>query len=357
MAEDWVKKFLKEGVISEDQLAEADQIARRKGISPGDALVKLGYLDASDVASAQASQYGSQMVDLSDMEIPPAALELVAESLARENSIIPIAVNDGRVTVAFHDPTRLDIEEKLRFILAKEIDIVVAPKDQIEAAINRSYGQNQTESVDSMLAEFTETQIDFSATEVKQATAESVAEEDENSPVVKLCNLIISEAVKMRASDIHVEPFEDRVRIRYRIDGKLIERDKAPRRLLAAMTSRFKIMDRRTVASRRRSTARTTTFASASCRRTTGRASAYGFSIAITSRSVSAISGSAKRTIGPSRTSFAVRTGFFSSPARPVPEKRRRSTRRLANSIGPTRKLSRQRTPLSTTCQGSTSAK
>ncbi|QDT37529.1 GspE/PulE family protein [Stratiformator vulcanicus] len=252
MAEDWVRKFLKEGVISEDQLAEADQVAKRKGISAGDALVQLGYLEPSDVASAQASQYGGQMVDLSDMEIPPAALELVAESLAREHTIIPIAVDGSSVSIAFHDPSRLDIEEKLRFILAKEIDIVVAPKDQIEAAINRSYGQNQTESVDSMLAEFTETQIDFSATEVKQATADSIEEDDENAPVVKLVNLIISEAVKMRASDIHIEPFEDRVRIRYRIDGKLIERDKAPRRLLPAITSRVKIMARIDIAEKRR---------------------------------------------------------------------------------------------------------
>ncbi|QDT63764.1 GspE/PulE family protein [Calycomorphotria hydatis] len=252
MAADWIQDFLNEGLISKDQLEEAQQVAAAKHISVGDALVQLDYVDASRVSAAQASEFGSDMVDLAEMEIPPSVIELVAESMARENTIIPIKATSDRITIAFHDPSRLDVEEKLRFILAKDIEIVVAPKDQIQAAIDRCYGQNQTESVDSMLAEFTETQIDFTATEVAQATAEMEEDEDENAPVVKLVNLIISEAVKMRASDIHIEPFEDRIRIRYRIDGKLVERDQAPRRLLPALTSRIKIMAKIDIAEKRR---------------------------------------------------------------------------------------------------------
>ncbi len=124
-------------------------------------------------------------------------------------------MEDGAVVVAFHDPMALDVLDKLRFILAKDVKIVVAPKDQIQSAIDRHYGQDTGQSVDSMIQEFTETQIDFTATE----SAANVEEEDDSAPVVRLVNLIITEAVKMRASDIHIEPFEDRVRIRYRIDG------------------------------------------------------------------------------------------------------------------------------------------
>ena len=143
----------------------------------------------------------------------------------------------------------LEVLDKLTFILNREIRIAIASKEAIQTAINRHYGQSETESVDSMLQEFTETAIDFTETEM-QAAAD--AEEDENAPVIKLCNLIISEAVNMRASDIHIEPFEDRVRIRYRIDGQLVERDSPPRRLLGAIVSRIKIMGSIDISEKRR---------------------------------------------------------------------------------------------------------
>lgn len=249
MARDWLQSFIDRGLISEDQLEEARAIARRKGMTPADALVQLGYLDASDVTAAQSSQFGEQFVELEGMEIPQGVIDLVSQSIARENTIIPIKVEDGAVVVAFHDPMALDVLDKLRFILNRDVKIVVAPKDKIQSAIDRHYGQDGAgQSVDSMIQEFTETQIDFTATE-----ATTTPEEDEeNAPVVRLVNLIITEAVKMRASDIHIEPFEDRVRIRYRIDGQLMERDKAPRRLLGSMVSRIKIMASMDISERRR---------------------------------------------------------------------------------------------------------
>src|SRR5205085_1914465 len=111
------------------------------------------------------------------------------------------------------------------------------------------YGQTETESVDSMLQEFTDTAIDF--TETEQTTAAAAGDESD-APVVKLVNLIIGEAINLRASDIHIEPFGDRVRVRYRIDGVLVERDSPPRRLLAPLLSRIKIMSSIDIAERRR---------------------------------------------------------------------------------------------------------
>ncbi|MGC1275682.1 MAG: ATPase, T2SS/T4P/T4SS family [Planctomycetaceae bacterium] len=248
MAHDWLQSFIDRGLISDDQLEEARVAGRRMGISPGEALVKLGYVEPSDVADAQASQFGQQFISLEGIEIPQSVIELVSEAMARENTIIPTRVEDGSVVVAFHDPMALDVLDKLRFILAKDVKIVVAPKEQIQAAIDRHYGQSETQSVDSMIQEFTETQIDFTATEATN----SADEEDDNAPVIRLVNLILTEAVKMRASDIHVEPFEDRVRIRYRIDGQLMERDAAPRRLLGSMVSRIKIMASMDISERRR---------------------------------------------------------------------------------------------------------
>src|SRR5262249_22089363 len=147
------------------------------------------------------------------------------------------------------DPSDFETLQKLQFILQKDLAPVLAPREQIVEAINRHYGQTETESVDSMLQEFTDTAIDFTETEQTQA---GMDEKENEAPVVKLCNLIIQEAVGLRASDIHIEPFSDRIRIRYRIDGCLVERDSAPRRLLAPLLSRYKIMARMDIAEKRR---------------------------------------------------------------------------------------------------------
>lgn len=239
MAGDWIQKLVKDGVISKEQLAEAKDLANKLGIRVEDALQKLEYLSASDVGQAQAKQFGYEFVDVSTIQIPAAVIQMVPESVARENLVCPLSLgDDGSLTVAMHDPEKYEVLDKLRFIINKDIKVVVAPKDVIQQAINRHYGQSETESVDSMIAEFTETAIDFTETEL---TAAGVLDDD-NAPVVKLVNLMLTEAVNMRASDIHVEPYEDKVRIRYRIDGELVERDSPPRRLHAAIISRIKVM-------------------------------------------------------------------------------------------------------------------
>ncbi len=250
MAQDWLRSLIDKGLIGEDQLREAEGLARKKNKSVADTLIALGYVDAADINSAQQSSFGQDFLSLEGMQIPPDVIGLVSEAMARENTVIPIKVEDGSVHVAFHDPMALDVLDKLRFILNRDVKIVVAPKDQIAAAIDRHYGQGGGgKSVDTMITEFTETQIDF--TQLDAATA-SAPEEDETAPVVKLVNMIITEAVKMRASDIHIEPFEDRVRIRYRVDGSLIVRDNAPRRLLGPIISRIKIMATMDISERRR---------------------------------------------------------------------------------------------------------
>lgn len=250
MAEDWVERLIKNGVIGEEQLAEARDLAASMGVSLEKSLVTLGYVDEKDIGQAQATQMGVDYLDLSTMQIPPSVVEMVMESVARENIVMPIGLDEsGALQVAMHDPSNFEVLDKLRFIINREIRPVVAAKETILATINRHYGQSETESVDSLIQEFTETQIDFTETEV---AAKGISAEDENAPIIKLCNLIISEAVSMRGSDIHIEPFEDRVRIRYRIDGSLLERDSPPRRLLGAIVSRFKIMGNIDISEKRR---------------------------------------------------------------------------------------------------------
>jgi type IV pilus assembly protein PilB len=149
------------------------------------------------------------------------------------------------------DPLDFETRDKLQFILNKNIEIALSPREMIQEAINRHYGQIDGESADSMLQEFTDTAIDFTET-TEDAAATEEAVDESSAPIVKLVQLIITEAVQLRASDIHVEPFEDRVRIRYRIDGVLVERDSPPKRLLGALLSRIKILSKMDIAERRR---------------------------------------------------------------------------------------------------------
>ncbi len=247
---DWLQQLVDDGVISQDQREEAEDTANSLGITVEDALVRLGHVEESVVARLKAAQYGFEFINLDETEIPSSVIQLVTESVARENAVIPIAFDDDQLKVAVVDPMNFEVMEKLRFLLNRDVKPVMAPKDSILSAINRHYGQTETESVDSMLMEFTETAIDFTETDLKEA--QSAAADEESAPIVKLVNLIITEAVNMRASDIHIEPFSDRVRIRYRIDGVLVERDSPPKRLLSAMISRLKVMGSIDIAEKRR---------------------------------------------------------------------------------------------------------
>lgn len=246
---DFTDVLIKRKLVSADQLSEADNLASGTGIKMQDALVKLGYVNANEVLSAIGEFSGLESIDLTNVEIPKAVIELVPESVARENLVLPLALEGNTLKIITSDPNNFETLQKLQFILNKDITPVLAVQEQIQEAINRNYGQTETESVDSMLTEFTDTAIEFTQTESSAALA---AADESDAPVVKLCNLIIAEAVNLRASDIHVEPFNDRVRIRYRIDGILIERDSPPRRLLSPMLSRFKIMGNIDISEKRR---------------------------------------------------------------------------------------------------------
>ncbi|MEZ6132066.1 MAG: GspE/PulE family protein [Planctomycetaceae bacterium] len=246
---DWLERFVQDGTIGPDQLEESRQMAANLGITVEDALVRLGYISGGDLGKAQAAEFNYEYVELEGLQIPNSVIELVTESIARENVVIPTAVQGDAVVIAMHNPNNIEVLDKLRFVLNREVKVVMAPMESITGAINRHYGQTETESVDTMISEFTETQIEYSETEARAALK---GDEDDSAPIIRLANLIISEAMQMRASDIHIEPFEDRIRIRYRIDGSLIERDSPPKRFLSALLSRFKIMASMDISEKRR---------------------------------------------------------------------------------------------------------
>ncbi len=248
---DFTELLIRQGTVSREQLREAEQLSRDQDMPIADALVKLDYATGAEVAKALAEFNGLEYVDLSEVRIPEEVVELVPESVARENVILPLAEEEDALKVIVTDPFDIETVEKLRFILNRRVVTAIAPREAILEAINRYYGQIEGESADSMLQEFTDTAIDFTATE-EDTSSETESVDESSAPIVRLVQLMIQEAVQLRASDIHIEPFEDRIRIRYRIDGVLIERDSPPRRLLGAILSRIKILSRLDIAERRR---------------------------------------------------------------------------------------------------------
>ncbi len=252
--QDFTDLLLKNGIISLDQLTEAENVSKTTGSTVGDVLVQMEYATPEEVAEAMAKHHKIPYVDLRSTQISDNVIELVPESVARENTIIPYSEEDGALRILIADPFDLETIEKLRFILNVKIETALAPKGAIVGAINRYYGQVEGESADSMLQEFTDTAIDFTETEGDGDTDQGDDADDNSAPVIRLVNLMIQEAVQVRASDIHVEPFEDRVRIRYRIDGVCVERESAPRRMLSAIIARIKILSKIDISEKRRPT-------------------------------------------------------------------------------------------------------
>ena len=243
----------KKGLLSLNQVQEAQELAQKTNVKLAQAIKDLGYVTSDQIAEAIAEEHGKRYVDLKDVAIRPAVVELISESIARENCVLPYEEEGDALVVVVSDPDDVEVFEKLRFILQRPIEAVVSSREAIQDAINRHYGQNVGESADSMIQEMTDTAINFTVVEGEGTDPDQAGSSTESdAPIVRLCDQIIAEAVQLRASDIHIEPFEDRVRIRYRIDGKLVEREALPKRFQGALISRFKILAKLDIAERRR---------------------------------------------------------------------------------------------------------
>ncbi len=242
----------KNGVASVAQIKEAQEMATKTGRKITDILIHLGYATSEDIARALAEEYNKEYIDLTDVMIRPAVVEQIAESLARENTIMPYEEDGDVLRVVISDPNDFETINNIRFYVNRPIEIVLSTREGINEAINRHYSQVIGQSTDSMMQEMTDTAIDFTSIESDAAVAEGGGDGEGEGPIVRLVSHVISEAVQLRASDIHVEPFEDRVRIRYRIDGMLVERDQIPKRLQQSLVSRIKILSRLDIAERRR---------------------------------------------------------------------------------------------------------
>jgi type IV pilus assembly protein PilB len=234
------------GICTPEQIQAAlrQQMSGENPKKLGEILVEKGVCATEDVTMALAEQHELEMVDLDNFDIPREVANMVEQGLARQHHIVPIDFQDGVMTVAISDPLDLFSLDELRFVLNCNIEPVLATHDAIDRALTRYYGMEEGQ-MDRVLGDLADD------VEVKGAEDDGDAQADD-APVIKLVTLIIINAVKARASDIHVEPMADRLRIRYRVDGVCFEVESPPKRLQGAVISRIKIMSGMDMAEKRR---------------------------------------------------------------------------------------------------------
>jgi len=224
------------GVVSPPAIQEALEHAQKEGLRIGESLVNLGLADEEDVTKALASQYDMEYIDLDRNVVVPADLNVIDEKFIRSHLILPMGREDGRLKVIITDPLDLETLDMLRFRLNCELDPCLASKTKMRNFIDHFVRSDL--SVDQAVH-----QLEQQTTE--DLVAEQIGEEmldEESAPIIRLVTMIITEAVRMRASDIHVEPMVNRVRVRYRVDGVCQERDNIPKRLQGPVLNRLKIL-------------------------------------------------------------------------------------------------------------------
>lgn len=239
------------GVISAEQADKAAQMAKGSGKRLGEVVVEAGFAKEDQVAKALANQFGMEYIDLSAAGVAEKIdVKLIPDDLVKKHQILPMSKMGNRLQLVVHDPMDLELFDMLRFRLNVELEPRLASKTQIKkylesaaAGTNRKFAASEslvTQSIDSSVDKSVDKSMDKSI---------DVAEDD--APIVKLANRIIAEAVRMRASDIHIEPMADRVRLRYRIDGVCMVRDDLPKRMQNALLSRVKLMSAMNIAEKR----------------------------------------------------------------------------------------------------------
>jgi len=240
--------LVRDGLITKAQLDQALMEQRNSGMRLGYCLVKLGLVQETEITKMLARQYRMPAVDLSRFEVDPKIVKLVPADVAVKHFVLPLKREGRTLTVAMADPTNAGVVDDLKFITRYDIFPVIAGEYTLRTAIERYYEQTDAQ-LQTLLKDIEETE-DLEVIEEEDEDQAPVQVGDD-APVVKLINGILTDAVKRGASDIHIEPFEHEIRVRYRIDGALQEIMKPPVKLKAALTSRVKIMSALNIAERR----------------------------------------------------------------------------------------------------------
>ncbi len=241
--------LVREKLISLAQLRQAqEEQQRHPGQNLGYTLAKLGYISDTEITNFLSQQYRVPTINLEEYEIDAEILKLVAREQCEKHRVLPVSRAGSSLVVAMADPTNLNAIDDLKFLTGFNIEPVIASEAAILGAVEKYY--NAGPSYDEVMAGFDEKEIEFTGDE-EEVNLMELEKASEDAPVVKLCNMILLNAIKKGASDIHIEPYEKKLRVRYRIDGVLVEEMAPPLKLKAAIVSRIKIMSSLDIAERR----------------------------------------------------------------------------------------------------------
>ncbi|HEV7298254.1 MAG TPA: GspE/PulE family protein [Tepidisphaeraceae bacterium] len=239
--------------VTAKDVAKALEHAKTKNYRIGEALVDLKMCSEAIVYKGLAMQHGMEYVDLDKNSVPPNAVNLIPDELMKKYVILPLGTEGGKIRLAVHDPLDLEMIDVLRFRLHKDLRPVLAPRSRIKAILDELFQTSAQSTIDKTVDKSLDIRktIDTMDKSVDRSIDKSIdvsgmeeaaANDPTQAPIIKLVTALISEAVRNRASDIHIEPMKDRVQVRYRIDGECVVRDRIPLRMKNPLISRIKIM-------------------------------------------------------------------------------------------------------------------
>ncbi len=240
--------LVRESMINIDQLKKAQEEQRKSGGRLGSSLVKLGMIEESELTSFLSKQYGVPAIDLSEFEIDQDVINLVPREVAEKHSLIPFNRSGSTISVAMSDPSNIFAIDDIKFVTGYNVEVMVASEQSIRGALERYYVQKV--SYETVMEGFDENEVGVAEDEAEVDVVD-LEKSSEEAPVIRLVNLVLLDAIKKGASDIHIEPYEKEFRVRYRIDGILYEVMKPPMKLKNAIISRVKIMSELDIAERR----------------------------------------------------------------------------------------------------------
>ena len=246
--------LIKANLITQDQLKEALKAQKDLGGAKlGEALIKLGFVAEEDITECLSQQFGVPSINLNHFEIDPSVIKLIPADVARKYNILPVNKTGATITIAMADPTNVFAMDDIKFMTGYNVEPVVASEIGIKAAIDNYYGSTSSLELKKVMEDLQSSEsADLEVLEdEEELDVASLAEASEEAPVVKLVNLILTDAIKRGASDIHIEPYEKEYRVRFRIDGILYEIMNPPLKLRDAMTSRVKILAKLDISEKR----------------------------------------------------------------------------------------------------------
>lgn len=247
------EQLLKAGLVKQEMLDKALQAQKEQGGKLGTNLVKLGLLDEATLVDQLSKHFGVPAVSLDGIKVDESIIKIIPADVARKYTILPIAKTGAKVTIAMSDPTNVFAMDDIRFMTGYNVEPVVASENALRAAVDRYYGSTHAIELKKVMEEVSEgggdsLEVLDEEQDLDLAMLEQSAEE---APVVRLVNIVLTDAIKRGASDIHIEPYEKDYRVRYRIDGVLYEMMKPPIKLREAITSRCKILAKLDIAEKR----------------------------------------------------------------------------------------------------------